>query len=345
MTMEEYEYCVVGCAFDIAPILTHVALVSCSDTEVLSIPECLPFQGEWGKNETISLLEESTHLLPKGVHIIYLSTIEHKFYMVNDSLPIEELDSLWNNGDYNKVVVGMAPYGGIAVWLNGTKNSTLVKWLHGSEINVDMKSFIPDNPDVSLEQLSLFYINSVKEAKSYFEEFGIPPRSLFEKYMQQFCYRYHILFRHWDADKQNWQDYDEDGSDPQLNYIEEALYDGTYDKLHDDRLTNYHNAGKPKKLALKWNVKKSEYEAYIWFKNEGIQAIFDRFFGAHSETKTDFMIRIDSEKNKYELALYRYGLKEPQVISESAYQLLVFKNKFEYYRSDNYNQPKGAWIW
>ena len=60
---------------------------------------------------------------------------------------------------------------------------------------------------------------------------------------------------------------------------------------------------------------------------------------------TDFMIRIDSEKNKYELALYRYGLKEPQVISESAYQLLVFKNKFEYYRSENYNQPRGAWIW
>ena len=57
------------------------------------------------------------------------------------------------------------------------------------------------------------------------------------------------------------------------------------------------------------------------------------------------MIRIDSEKKIFELALYRYGLKEPQVISESAYQLFVFKNKFEYYRSENYNQPRGAWIW
>lgn len=57
------------------------------------------------------------------------------------------------------------------------------------------------------------------------------------------------------------------------------------------------------------------------------------------------MIGRDSESNKYELALYRYELKEPQVISESAYQLLVLKDKFEYYRSENYNQPKGAWIW
>ena len=108
---------------------------------------------------------------------------------------------------------------------------------------------------------------------------------------------------------------------------------------------NYHQAGKPKKLSLKWQIKKSEYTAYFWFEDEVIQAIFDRFYGAHPETKTDFMIRIDSDKNKYELALYRYGLKEPQVISESAYQLLVFKNKFEYYRSENYDQPKGAWIW
>ena len=169
MITQDYEYSVVGCAFDIAPILTHVALVSCSDTDVLSIPECLPYTGEWGNNETVSFLEESNHLLPKGIHVIFLSIVERKFYIVNDSLPIEEIYNLWNHGSFNKVVVGMAPYGGIAIWLNGTKNSVLVKWLHGSEINVDMKSFIPDNPDVNLEQLSSFYLNSVVEAKSYFD--------------------------------------------------------------------------------------------------------------------------------------------------------------------------------
>jgi len=345
MITQDYEYSVVGCAFDIAPILTHVALVSCSDTDVLSIPECLPYTGEWGNNETVSFLEESNHLLPKGIHVIFLSIVERKFYIVNDSLPIEEIYNLWNHGSFNKVVVGMAPYGGIAIWLNGTKNSVLVKWLHGSEINVDMKSFIPDNPDVNLEQLSSFYLNSVVEAKSYFEEHGIPPRNLFEGYMQQFIYRYLILFEHWDEDKRSWQKYNEEEIKPQFYYTEEALFDGTHDKLHEDRLMNYHEAGKPKKLAVLWYVGKSEFTAYFWFEDEEIRAVFDRFYGAHPETKTDFMIRIDAEQNKYELALYRYGLKEPQVISESAYQLLVFKNKFEYYRSENYNQPKGAWIW
>lgn len=74
-------------------------------------------------------------------------------------------------------------------------------------------------------------------------------------------------------------------------------------------------------------------------------SIFHHFYGAHPETKTDFIIRIDAENKKYELALYRQGLKEPVVIPESAYQLIVFKNKFEDYRSENYDQPRGAWIW
>ena len=163
--------------------------------------------------------------------------------------------------------------------------------------------------------------------------------------IRQFNYRYFLLFEHWDEDNNKWNKYEQNETIPIFSYIEELLIDGTYDKLHDGGLMQYHQAGKPKKLAVKWHIKKSEYTAYFWFEDEEIRATFDRFFGAHPETKTDFMIRIDSEKKKFELALYRYGLKEPQVISDSAYQLLVFKNKFEYYRSKNYNQPRGSWIW
>ena len=180
--------------------------------------------------------------------------------------------------------------------------------------------------------------------------------------IKQFMYRYQVKFELWDKNMNKWyeglswfyisringEETNCEGETMprfEFDYIEEALFDGTHDKLHDGGLMNYHEAGKPKKLAVKWHIKKSEYTAYFWFEDEEIRKVFDRFYGAHPETKTDFMIRIDSEHNKYELSLYRYGLKEPQVISESAFQLLVFKNKFEYYRSENYDQPRGAWIW
>lgn len=161
---------------------------------------------------------------------------------------------------------------------------------------------------------------------------------------RQFKYRYiiHLINQH-----ENTLENGENTNEliGKFDYIEEKLFDGTHDKLNNGNLLKYHQAGKPKKLAIKWHIGKSEYSAYFWFEEEPIREVFDKFYGAHPDTKTDFIIRIDAENKKYELALYRYGMKEPQVIPENVYQLLVFKNKFEDYRSDNYNQERGAWIW
>lgn len=162
------------------------------------------------------------------------------------------------------------------------------------------------------------------------------------KYLNQYSYRYSVRLGQLN-NRQN--DKLSDVMQQRVEGIEEVLYDGTHNKMNDGGLMRYHQAGKPKKLAIKWHIGKSEYSAYFWFEEEPIREVFDKFYGAHPDTKTDFIIRIDAENSKYELALYRYGLKEPQVIPENVYQLLVFKNKFEDYRSDNYNQERGAWIW
>lgn len=130
-----------------------------------------------------------------------------------------------------------------------------------------------------------------------------------------------------------------------LKGIDETLSDGTIKRMDDKVLFDYQHAAKPKKLYLNMDCNSSAFEVYIWFEENDMIQIFERFYGMHPETKTDFIIRIDAENKKYELALYRQGLKAPVVIPESAYQLIVFKNKFEDYRSENYNQPRGAWIW
>lgn len=151
------------------------------------------------------------------------------------------------------------------------------------------------------------------------------------KYMTQYTYRYLVIWSNSNDTK------------PALKWIQESLVDGTYDKQNDNRLMSYHDGGRPKKIRVEFMSE--DYSAFFWFDDALLLSVFDRFFGAHPETKTDFIIRIDAENKKYELALYRQGLKEPVVIPESAYQLIVFKNKFEDYRSENYNQPRGAWIW
>lgn len=166
-------------------------------------------------------------------------------------------------------------------------------------------------------------------------------------YKKQFTYRYQVLFAHWDEDKGDCRGYNDEERDttPELDYIEEALYDGTHDKLHDGGLMRYHGAGKPKKLAVRWHIGKRQWMAYFWFGDKEIHHVFDRFYSVYPDAKADLMIRIDTEKDKYEVAFCCSGLSEPLVIPEKTFQLLVFRNGFECYRSSNYNQPTGAWIW
>lgn len=162
-------------------------------------------------------------------------------------------------------------------------------------------------------------------------------------YLKQYIYRYIALFERWNGTR--WKENTEDDRKASIAYITDKCYDGKIHKSENEYLLKFHQAGKPRKLAVRWHIGKAEYAAYFWFGEEGIRTTFERFYGIHPDTKADFLIRIDSVNNKYELALYRYGLREPQVISEDTYQMIVFKNKFECYRSENYDQPRGAWTW
>lgn len=352
MDIKQYKILVSGNAPKLYPTDTFFGLLYDEEDDAMEIPKRYPYKGEWGEVLSNHLLNKDDYYMPFKIDMVWLSIVERKFYSIETYMPVLGMEELWKQQNketeellFTHIVVGMAPYGGVALWFNGFDKSILIGWLKAKEINVDIADFKPTNPDTTLDEICNFYINNDAKVKENLEKNGLPPKNLFDKYMQQFIYRYLPIFEKFDSDEKKWQKYKEDETVPEFGFIEEALFDGTHDKLHDDNLLKYHEAGKPKKLAIKWHKKKTEYVAYFWFEDEKIREVFDKFYGAHPDTKTDFIIRIDVENKKYELALYRYGLKEPQVIPEDVYQLLVFKNKFEDYRSENYNQERGAWIW
>lgn len=279
----------------------------------------------WGEVNHSELVELSLDISEFNIYIKWFSVIDKKCYEA--TIFIEKVDAS------NNYTIGIAS-DLLVLWNGSDTKKEIISLFKGEPINIADESITSWNPFVAYSDYSyLFKLNS--------DLCGFK-----KEYMMQFTYRYIPLFERWDDEEEgNWQKYEEDETQPEFEFIEESLFDGTFDKLHDDGLLKYHEAGKPKKLAIKWHIKKTEYTAYFWFEDEKICTIFERFYGAHPDTKTDFIIRIDAEQKKYELALFRQGLKEPQIIPEDAYQLLVFKNKFEHYRSDNYNQERGAWIW
>lgn len=282
--------------------------------------------GDWGilpMTETYSIEETAMKM-----DVLWYSVVERKRYNVVVELKQKEIAG-------KRLLIGFSTNGLVTVWYVTEKKTELQELLFATSVPVDLDNPTPWNPFISYSTYSNNYSVIEQTIRAYPTEVT----------MKQFTYRYVIRYERWDDGEEKWERYEEDELQPEFDYIEEMLYDGTHDKLHDGGLLKYHEAGKPKKLALAWHIKKSEYTAYFWFEDERIREVFNRFYGAHPDTKTDFIIRIDPEKRKYELALYRYGLKEPYTIPEDAYQILVFKNKFEDYRSDNYNQERGAWIW
>lgn len=348
MDRKLFDIRVSGCAPFKYPTDLYYGLLWYSKDEALEIPKRYPYRCEWGECLSDCILLKNTYPMPWKLSILWLSIIEKKYYIKEEELPQRALEMIWmkHSKIFTHIILGMAPYGIIALWFYGIKKSILLCSMYANEIDSNLKTNIENDLSIKTEELCESYINKQSEVYDKITQNGLPPKDLFDRYMQQFSYRYLPLFEKWNnGDEERWQKYKTEEIQPKFGYIEEALWDGTHDKLHDDRLLKHHDAGKPKKLAINWYIKKSEYTTYFWFEDEKICSIFERFYGAHPDTKTDFIIRIDAEKKKYELALYRQGLNEPQIIPEDAYQLLVFKNKFEDYRSDNYNQERGAWIW
>lgn len=262
-----------------------------------------------------------------GINIMWLSAIEIKFYAYQYILSPEQLS-------HEYVLIKLYSGGYVSV-LNGDESKMkIVSFDESIDVDTRVKQLYKANPAIledflqdgdKLEELCARYVKMTPSCNIDLQ--------YAKSMVNQYLYRYQVLF-------------DSTVNDILLlDYIEEALYDGTFDKLHDRGLMKYHEAGKPKKLAVKWHEGKLEYSAYFWFDYEVITEVFEKFYGAHRDTKTDFIIRMDYQNRKYELALYRFGLKEPKIIPENAYQVLVFKNGIEDYRSENYDQERGAWIW
>ena len=208
------------------------------------------------------------------------------------------------------LLVGLTHFGGIAVWAYSSAKSALLDWRAAG----DGESRAGDGSRAAFK---------MREA------------------MKKYAYRYVFIFGGGGERGMAGGGRGE----ASLVCVEEQLSDGTHDKLNDGTLLRYHEAAKPRRLAVKWRVGKDGYAAYFWFCGDSLQELFGRFYDAHPDTRADFIIRIDAERGGCRLSLFRYGLPQPLAVPEEAYELIVFKNRLELCRSANYSQGRGAWIW
>ena len=305
-----------------------------TETSRFQIPIAFPAHTDWGEiipNDIFNI--ESGRKI--GLELGWLAIETRQTYYFRAELPIPNdviQSSLFT------LLIGLGNQGEIALWLHHDSKCFLLLYAHGVNITDKMTNEMIFKEDFI--SVAGKHINSIEELceddmNKYPKGFIFKDKvkDCIENRMKQYTYRYVV----------------EINKTVEELAINDCLFDGTFDKTLKNELQSYHEAGKVRKLLIRWIEKNSEevdeFSVFYWMNEVEITRIFERFYGVHPESKTDFIIRVDAENKKYELSLYRQGLKEPLILPDSAYQLIVFKNKFEYYRSENYNQPDGAWIW
>lgn len=287
----------------------------------------------WGQLPAVSVLTSETHSLPGQLELEWHAESEDRDYelLLDLGTFTAQANKLFSqrvadgSALFDCYIVGFAPLGHVSLWLSGPLRSVLLCQANGHHVSHSALA----GRSLSAQSVTMF--------------------------MRQYRYRYLLRFEHWDEQRSAWTGLGEHEAEPQLTAFAEKLSDGTFDKLNDGRLFGYHDAGMPLKLAVGLSsarmengmpgTAKREYALYFWFEAEELCRLFSRFYGAHPDTMADLMLRLDLLQNHYELSLGRSGLREPFVISANAYQLLVFRNDFECYRSSNYRQERGAWRW
>lgn len=322
-----------------------------NDDDGISIPILHPYCGEWGEPLSVEAVDLDLTEMPKTIDMVWLSVFEKKFYSIEADFPDRKIFQLLTEKSpktgeyiYDGIVVGMAPLGRVAIWVHGIKKSVLVSWLSGVEVNVEMSDFAPMNPNATVESICYSYIQKCPHMKKNLQQSFVVDYSIISKIMRQYCYRYDVLFSHWNKESEEWEG-SEHSNQTLLDYIEESLYDGTHDKMHGDNLTEYHNAGIPYRLAIRWHIATKRYEMFVWFDRDSLIGLFDDFYTYRHYENMDLVIMIDTEEKIIQIKFSNNKANYFVELSSSMQQMIIFKSGFEYYRSSNYKLPSGSWIW
>ena len=302
------------------------------DGSKLYIPESYPFTSVWGKSVSTHLLDENTHSAPIFIVIIWFSIVENKFYAIAEKLPkekietlLEEINEATKEQKYDSIIAGMAPYGGLAIWLSGNGITTEVAWLQGESIDVDMEDFA-QGCSLSREEYAKKALENCKEAYKNYQNNGLPDRMLFERYMQKFNYRITPKFENEDA---------------VFEGIELYYYNGELNTTNSGEHVENVMRAKPYKIVLNWSIGKTQYGGYFWTDEHKIIETFANFFNNDMQKAGNLVIEV-GENNKQ----FKFFLQDETTVIEipvEDIQIMVFKNKFEFFRSENYNKPPQGW--
>ncbi len=305
------------------------------------VPKSLPLiestcNDGWGCVKGHSFISELQMPMPQRLRLRYIC--EGCYYVLDTPLDVAKAEELWKEqakGEafdaFQDIVVGTAPFGLVTVWLQGRTRSVLLQEFHAETGTLE-----------GMEKI--IYGEYLRQPLYEFIS-----RKELENDTRQYQLKYTPLEEWWDDEKKAWVAYSKKDlyyDDMDIKSVEDRCTDGTFNYMEDDpKQMKYHASGQPYRITVRWHEGTYDCMAHFWFFRMQIAMMYDQFFFGKPEKKAEMMVRLDIRHQHYQIALRTKGTEEDFVIPFYAYQLIVFRDGMEHYKSPNFQLEPGQWSW
>lgn len=154
--MQTYDWLPTECAPKDYPVEIVKGDFIFENGRTLYIPDRQFTNNGWGAFGSTHIVGDAQKPLPKRLAITWFSFLEDKFYTGNFELPSEKLTKLFEEGyispltgkkkEFDNILVGLAPGGGVAVWVMGDKVTKELVFLQAEDTSIAWPAFV-DNPE------------------------------------------------------------------------------------------------------------------------------------------------------------------------------------------------------
>ena len=290
--------------------------------------------GGWGDIFPLVIVSNKDFPLPKKLILRWITLADKKCYELTTDLDTERMEEMWEaqaklfpESPFRYVVVGIAAYGEVAIWLRSSFNAVFFQRFKAEEVEYNDRekevfSKMPGNDEM---------MRLVVTPEHY------------ERVMQQYKYRYVPLEEYFDGKK--WVRYSKDDDfyeQMDILCVEDKRVDGTFDFTDDDSIYQYHTTGMPQRITVKWTEGGVNYFAHFKVITHYVAWFFESFHEKFPETPVDLLIRLDTRANKFEVAMTAGDLIPRAFIGT---QYIVFRNDKEIARSENFSMKEKGWFW
>lgn len=291
-------------------------------------------KGDWGDIYPLTIISKQTYPLPVRLNLRWITLADLICYESKDKLDTAKIEAIWKEQEqlfpdhpFKYVVVGIAPYGGVAIWLRSRINAVFVQQLTAREVefNDQEKPIYTDMNAYEDVMLSMF------------------PKDRLNRVMAQYTYRYVVLEEYFNGER--WALYDSEDEyyeNIDIEGVEDQRLDGTFDFTDGDSLLKYHDAGIPKRVTVRWTENGSRYFAHFWLDTHYSSLYFESFHHNFPDTRIDLLVRLDTRANRYEVMMSAEDFTPRAFIGT---QYIVFKDFKEINRSEYFTKSDGEWDW